>query len=660
MSEGMRFLAIDLETFSEKDLASTGLYAYADDPSTEILLFGYAFDDEPVQVVDLAQGEQIPLNVVAALFDPEIVKTAWNAAFEMSMLRKMFPNVPDSWEEQWACSMAHSYYLGLPGGLEAAAKTLRLEAQKDSAGKALIRYFSVPCKPTKSNGGRTRNLPEHAPERWELFIEYCRQDVEVERGIRKRLQMFPLPEKERRLWVLDQRINRTGVALDSELVHHAVACDRQHQSRLLAEAESLTGLDNPNSVAQLKAWLETAAGLEVESLNKAAVSEILDRTENATVRRVLELRQEMARTSVKKYEAMQRALCSDGRVRGLLQYYGANRTGRWAGRLVQVQNLPRNSMPDLDTARSLLRSGMYEALEILWDSVPDVLSQLIRTAFVAKPGHRFIVSDFSSIEARVLAWLAGEHWRLDVFNSHGKIYEASAAQMFGVPIESIDRGSDLRQKGKVAELALGYQGGPGALIAMGALEEGLTEEELPGLVEAWRSASPNVVQFWRDVGSAAMDAVKYGRTTTVLIGPEADMELRFEVKSGILRLRLPSGRHLHYVRPRIEINPRFNRPGLTYEGYEQGRWGRLWTYGGKLVENITQAVARDCLAEALLRLDEAGYTIAFHVHDEVVIEAPEGQGSAEEVAEIMGRPMQWAPGLPLGADAFETHYYKKD
>lgn len=648
----MTTLSIDLETYSTVDLQKSGLYAYAESPDTKILLFGFAFDDDPVQVIDVAQHEYFPNDLVRALTDPKVLKTAWNAAFEYAVISKQYTG--NLVTEQWACSMVHSYYLGLPGKLETAAKTLNLEAQKDTAGEALIRYFSKPCKPTAANGGRTRNLPEHDPEKWAQFKAYCAQDVEVEREIRRKLERIPIPEKEHRLWVPDQKINSLGVQIDRDLVHHAIKCDQRHQERLLSEAERLTGLDNPGSVSQLKTWLLEAANLEVESLNKKVIPELLKRTDSAKVQRVLELRQEMAKTSTKKYVAMQNACCADNRVRGLLQFYGATRSGRWAGRLVQVQNLPRNSMAQLELAREFLREGNYEALELLWESVPNTLSQLIRTAFVAPPGKVFVVSDFSAIEARVIAWLAGEQWRLDVFNSHGKIYEASASQMFKVPIESIDKHSPLRQKGKVSELALGYQGGPGALITMGALDMGLTEDELPGLVNTWRSANPRIVQLWYDVGDAAMAAVRDRQTVRLKHG------LVFSYDAGMLRIQLPSGRNLYYVRPRIEIDPRFNREGLTYEGQEQGKgWGRLRTYGGKLVENITQAVARDCLAEALLRLDAAGYDrIVFHVHDESVLETDPGE--ADKVAEIMGRPIEWAPGLPLRADAFETPYYRKE
>ncbi|ABO49725.1 DNA-directed DNA polymerase [Desulforamulus reducens MI-1] len=650
----MTILGIDIETYSRVDLTKSGVYAYAEAEDFEILLFGYAFDDEPVQLIDLASGEQLPDNVLNALTDPEIIKTAFNANFERTCIAKHFnrPMPP----EQWRCTHVHALTLGLPGHLGDVAKVLGLKQQKDTAGKALIRYFSMPCKPTKVNGQRTRNLPEHDPDRWAKFKSYCKQDVAVERDIRKTLERFPVIEAEHKLWCLDQRINDGGVLVDSQLVTNAIACDTQYQDKLMAKAAKLTGLDNPKSVSQLKQWLLKTDGLEVESLNKESVPELLKQTESSTVKQMLELRQEMAKTSVKKYLAMERAKGKDGRVRGLLQFYGANRTGRWAGRLVQVQNLPRNSIKDLDQARQLLKAGDYEMLELLFESVPTVLSQLIRTAFVPKEGHRFIVADFSAIEARVIAWLADEKWRMDVFRTHGKIYEASASAMFHVPIEEITKGNPLRQKGKVSELALGYQGGPGALIAMGALKEGLTEEELPGLVKLWRQSSPNIVKFWYDTEAAAIKAVK--EKTTV----ELHHGIHFIYESGILFIRLPSGRRLAYIKPRIQNNPRLDKPALTYEGQEQGtkQWGRLYTYGGKLVENIVQAVARDCLAEALLRLDVAGYKTVMHVHDESVMEMPHGVGSLEDACRIMEQPIPWAPGLPMRADGFESNYYKKD
>jgi len=638
----MRTLSIDIETYSSVDLSKHGVFRYVEADDFEILLFAYAFDDEPVQVVDLAQGEELPADVWQALTDPRVIKTAFNAAFERTCIARHFgiPMPP----EQWRCTQIHALSLGLPGHLKDVAEALKLKQQKDAAGKRLIRYFSVPCKPTKANGGRSRNMPYHDILRWQAFKDYCRQDVEVERAIRKKLERYPLQEQ--KLWELDQKINEQGVRLDPQLIQHAIRCATKYQERLEEEAIRLTGLENPNSLIQLKAWLREE-GMEAESLTKKTVPQLL-KAANGSTKRVLEIRQELSRSSIKKYEAMERAICRDGRARGLLQFYGANRTGRWAGRLIQVHNLPRNDLPDLDLARRLLREGRYEDLELLFGSVSDVLSQLIRTAFIPSPGCRLIVSDFSAIEARVIAWLAGEKWRLDVFNSHGKIYEASASQMFGVPIEQITKGSPLRQKGKVAELALGYQGSVGALKQMGAIEMGLKEEELPELVSTWRIANPRIVQFWRDVEGAALEAVRNQKTVTL------HHRLEFRYESGILFLRLPSGRRLAYVRPRVEVDDRFNKETLTYESGKT----REKTYGGKLVENIVQAVARDCLAEALLRLDEAGYQIVMHVHDEIV--ADQAHGSAEEMAAIMSEPISWAPGLPLAAEAFETDYYMKE
>ncbi|THE14023.1 hypothetical protein E1I69_05860 [Bacillus timonensis] len=649
----MKLLSIDIETYSSVDLIKSGVYAYCESSDFEILLIAYAFDDEEVQIVDLASGEKMPAAILKAMIDPTIIKTAYNANFERTCLAKYFhqPMPP----EQWRCSSVHALMLGLPGYLDGVAKCLRLKEQKMKEGKALIRYFSVPCKPTKVNEGRTRNLPEHDLDKWATFKDYCKQDVEVERQIRNKLEAFPIPKVEQKLWELDQKINDEGVLIDNSLVTNAIQADKAFQDKLFEEAVRLTGLENPNSPAQLKGWL-LKQGLEVNSLAKKNVEALMGEVENPEVKRLLELRQAMSKTSVKKYEAMERSICSDQRIRGLLQFYGANRTGRWAGRLVQIHNLPRNSLKDLQIARDLLKSGSYETLELLFESVSDVLSQLIRTAFIPSQDHRFVVADFSAIEARVIAWLAGERWRMDVFQSHGKIYEASAAQMFKVPIETIDKGSPLRQKGKIAELALGYGGSKGALMQMGALDMGLNEDELPDLVSAWREANPNIVKIWWGIEAAAIKAVKEKAVVKMQYG------LTFNYTKGILFITLPSGRSLAYVRPRIGIDERFGKEQLTYEGMEQGskQWGRIPTYGGKLTENIIQAIARDCLAVSMLRLDEAGYRINFHVHDEVILDVPVGTGSMEEVENIMGQSINWAPGLPLGADSFETFYYKKD
>ncbi|UZD72950.1 DNA polymerase [Bacillus siamensis] len=648
----MKTLSIDIETFSSVDLLKCGVYAYTEAPDFEILLFAYAFDEEPIKVIDLAQGEALPHDVLVALTSSKVIKTAYNANFERTCIAKHFNTMlPPT---QWRCTAVHATTLGLPGNLDGVAKALKLSEQKDKEGKALIRYFSVPCKPTKANGQRVRNLPEHAPDKWEKFKAYCGQDVEVERSIKNRISKFEPLEAEQELWALDQDINDRGVRIDANLVKHAIACDEQYQAGLMAEAKELTGLPNPNSTAQLKKWLEDK-GLSVSSLAKDKIEELIKNTDDESVHRVLRLRQEMAKTSVKKYLAMEKALCPDSRVRGLLQFYGASRTGRWAGRLVQVQNLPQNKIADLDTARTLLKGGHYEAIELLYGQVPFVLSQLVRTAFIPSEGNEFYVSDFSAIEARVIAWLAGEGWRLDVFNTHGKIYEASAAQMFKVPVESITKGSPLRQKGKVAELALGYQGGKGALIQMGALTMGLAEDELPGLVKAWRTANKKIVQFWYDVEAAAVKAVKERKPVKIQHG------LTFLCESGILFVQLPSGRRLAYAKPKLEIDDRFGKEALTYEGkLESGKWGRLNTYGGKLVENIVQAVARDCLAVTLIRLDDAGYKTVMHVHDEAVLDVPRGKNELDKVEAIMGEPIPWAKGLPLTADGFITDYYKKD
>ncbi|MBN8193811.1 DNA polymerase [Bacillus sp. NTK074B] len=649
----MKLLSIDIETYSKVDLIKSGVYAYCESDDFKILLFAYAVDDEEVQIVDLASGEEIPDDILKAMTDPAVIKTAYNANFERTCLAKHFhkPMPP----EQWRCSSVHALMLGLPGYLDGVAKCLRFKDQKMKEGKALIRYFSVPCKPTKVNEGRTRNLPEHDLDKWATFKDYCKQDVEVERQIRKKLEAFPITKVEQKLWELDQKINDEGVLIDNNLVTNAIQADKKFQDQLFKEAVRLTGLENPNSPAQLKGWL-LKQGLEVDSLAKKNVEALMSEVEKPKVKRLLELRQAMSKTSVKKYEAMKRSICSDQRIRGLLQFYGANRTGRWAGRLVQIHNLPRNSLKDLKIARDLLITGNYDTLELLFESVSDVLSQLIRTAFIPSKGHRFVVADFSAIEARVIAWLAGERWRMDVFQSHGKIYEASAAQMFKVPIETIDKGSPLRQKGKIAELALGYGGSKGALMQMGALEMGLTEDELPDLVSAWREANPNIVKLWWGIEASAVKAVKERAVVKMQYG------LTFHYTKGILFITLPSGRSLAYVRPRIGVDERFGKEQLTYEGTEQGskQWGRIPTYGGKLSENIIQAIARDCLAVSMLRLDEAGYRINFHVHDEVILDVPIATGSMEEVENTMGQSIDWAPGLPLGADSFETFYYKKD
>ena len=643
-----RILEMDIETFSDVDLIKCGVYAYADSPAFEVLLFAYSFDGGETRVIDLAQGEELPGEVVEAVFDGSVVKTAFNANFERTCLSKYFGRYLPP--ESWHCSAVQAAVLALPRSLEDVGAVLGLDERKMKEGKELIRYFCVPCKPTKANGGRRRNLPCHAPEKWELFKAYCMRDVDVEKAIRGKLCKFPIPEGEMELYRLDQRINDRGVLVDMGLVRQAVKCERLHKEVVTRRAYELTGLENPNSVAQLKGWLGEN-GVEAESLSKKAVSEMIGESDGE-VEELLRLRLLMAKTSVKKYEAMERSVCSDGRVHGLLQFYGANRTGRWAGRLVQVQNLPQNHIEDLELARRLVREGRFEDVEMLYDSTPKVLSELIRTAFVPEPGCRFIVADFSAIEARVLAWLAGERWRLEVFSSHGKIYEASASAMFHVPIEEVTKGSTLRQKGKIAELGLGYGGAAGALISMGALDMGLSEDDLPPLVAAWRRANPHITQFWWDVDKAAVEAVtKRAKTRAGRIG--------FEYRSGILFVMLPSGRKLAYVKPRMAVN-KFGREGLTYEGIlENKKWGRIETYGPKLVENIVQGTARDLLAEAMLRVEKRGYPIVMHCHDEIIAEVPEGMGSVEEMCEVMAVRPVWAEGLPLRADGYECPFYQK-
>ena len=641
-------LSMDIECFSDVDLIKCGVYAYADSPAFEILLFAYSFDGGETQIIDLAQGEKLPAEVEDAIFDVSVTKTAYNANFERTCLSKYFGRyIPP---ESWHCSAVQAAMLALPRSLEDVGRVLGLDEQKMKEGKELIRYFCVPCKPAKANGGRTRNLPCHAPEKWELFKTYCKRDVDVEKSIRRKLHNFPIPESEMELYRLDQRINDRGVLVDMGLVEQAIACERLHKEVVTKRAYELTGLENPNSVAQLKGWLGDK-GMEAESLSKKAVADMIAETDGE-VEELLRLRLLMAKTSVKKYEAMERSVCSDGRVHGLLQFYGANRTGRFAGRLVQIQNLPQNHLPDLELARDLVKQGRFEDIELLYDSTPNVLSELIRTAFIPKPGCRFVVADFSAIEARVLAWLSGEQWRLDVFTSHGKIYEASASSMFHVPMEEITKGSPLRQKGKLAELGLGFGGAAGALISMGALDMGLTEDELPPLVAAWRKANPHITQFWWDVDAAAVKAVTEKQKTKV-------GKIIFEYKSGILFITLPSGRKLSYVKPRMAVN-RFGRDGLTYEGIsENKKWSRIETYGPKLVENIVQGTARDLLAEAMLRVEKKGYPIVMHCHDEIIAEVPEDSGSVDEMCEIMAVQPKWAEGLPLRADGYSCSFYQK-
>ena len=647
----MREMSIDIETYSSEDLLKTGVYRYAEAPDFEILLFAYAFDDEEIQIVDMASGEPLPDDVLKALTDPEILKTAYNANFERTCISRFFEmQLP---VEQWKCSSVMASEIGLPQTLAGVAEALGLQEQKDARGKALINYFSKPCKPTKVNGGRTRNLPWHDAEKWQTFREYCIQDVAVERAIKTKLQRFPLADSEQKLWTYDQRILDRGVKVDMKLMENAIRYNDLHKEQGEKKQYELTKLDNVNSVKQLKRWVEERTGETLESLDKKAVKKLLKETDDETLKEVLQLRADLAKTSVAKYQAVQRSVCKDNRIRGILQFYGANRTGRWAGRILQVQNLPQNHLQDLDLARDLVKCGDYDIFSLLFP-VPYTLSELIRTMLIPSAGRRFIVSDFSAIEARVIAYLADESWRLDVFEKGGDIYCASASQMFKVPVEKHGVNGHLRQKGKIAELALGYGGGTSALTSMGALDMGIPEDELQPLVDMWRQSNPAITRFWKTVEKAAMDAIN-GKPSTIKHG------ISFSREAGILFIGLPSGRRIAYVKPSIGEN-RFGSPSISYMGMNQTRktWSKLETWGGKLVENIVQAFARDCLAESIIKLEDAGYEIVFHVHDEVVIDVPVGESSADEVAEIMGQPIAWAEGLPLSASAYEGPYYFKD
>ena len=726
----MTILSIDVETYSDIDLRSAGVYAYTEDPSFEILLFSFAFDDDYVTVLDLTQDE-IPAILRRALKDPEIIKSAYNANFERTCLAAHLgiPMPP----EQWSDTMIIAAQMGLPRTLADVGRVLGLpeDQQKMREGRNLIQYFSKPCKPTKANGMRVRNLPQHAPDRWLTYKEYNKRDVETEREIRRRLlrHQEAMTESEQALWCIDQAINDRGVMIDRTFVSNAAQMDRSIKDDLKAEAKQISGLDNPNSVAQIKRWIQSETGVLPASLDRRVLGDVLEQTAGSEkVSRFLQIRRAMAKTSTAKYGKMLECVGSDDRIRGLTQFYGAGRTGRWAGRLVQMQNLSKNKMPDadLDLARGLVRDGDLEALQMLYDPA-DALSELVRTSFIPRPGCKFIVSDFSAIEARVLAWMAGEKWRMDVFKGSGKIYEASAEQMFGLPPGSVKKGDPMRQKGKIAELALGYGGSVGALKAMGALDMGLTENELKPLVDSWRSANRQITKFWWAVDKAATRCIEYGdrksrkgsgwavgqkyevyhdgeligRTSAVseeqaannvrhqrhtagegehyddggweavLVGPPG-CQIRFRMEGMYMKVLLPSGRELSYVKPKLDPED----GSITFEGMVQaGGWGRQQTYGPKLVENIIQAVSRDCLAESMKRLEAAGIPIVFHVHDEVICEVPEigttfyadgkpyyaiGTWTADQVAEIMGRPIEWAPGLPLRADAYECEYYRKD
>lgn len=667
-------MAVDIETYSSVDLAAAGVRPYTEAPDFEILLIAYKLGDQQTKILDLCASRRLepvtpqllpPLEddlpagdlaeFLQALSDPDVIKTAFNAVFERTCLARYFDRPMPA--EQWRCTMVLAYSMGLSGSLGMVGEALGLDKQKMVEGKQLITYFCKPCKPTSANGYRTRNRPEDAPDKWLTFKRYCIRDVDAEDEVRQRLAGFPIPEEEQRAWEQDQHINDLGVRIDTAFVKQALALDEQYKAPLMAEARQLTGLENPNSMGQLKEWL-AQRGVKVDSLDKKAVPKLIEKTEDPTVRRVLELRQELSKTSTAKYEAMERGLCRDGRVHNILQYYGAGRTGRWAGRLVQVQNLPQNKIPDLALARELVANGEFDLLQLAFGAPPFVLSQLIRTAFIPSEGARFIVADYSAIEARVLAWIAGEKWVLEEFRGDGLIYEATASMMFHVPKMEIKKGgphADLRPKGKVATLACGYQGSKGALINMGALESGIPEEDLPGIVQSWRRANPHIVKFWYDVEAAAVSAIE-GKPKMLAHG------LKFWCEKGYLFIQLPSRRRLAYYKPELEPDPEHNKMAISYMGTSQQSKAflRRRTYGGMLTENIVQATARDCLRDAMRALWAAGYEIVMHIHDEVVIDAPVGFGSLDDVLEIMGRPLRWAPGLPLRAAGFETDFYMKD
>ena len=662
--EKIESISIDIETYSDRDLKKCGVYKYAESPNAELLLFGYSINNGPVTVIDVAQGEEVPEFILKALTDENIIKWAYNASFERIFLsvwlKRNYPQyfVSYSIDEDtvsnyldpsaWRCSLVWGAVMGLPLSLKGIGAVLKLDEQKMSEGSDLIRYFCVPCKPTKSNGGRTRNLPEHAPEKWATFVAYNRRDVEVELSIKEKLKNFPVPEFLWDEYHLDQEINDRGIGVDMKLVTNAIAFDERSKGTISSQMKDMTDLENPNSVVQMKAWL-AENGMETETLGKKAVAELMKNAPESLAQ-VLALRQQLAKSSVKKYQAMENAVCDDGRVRGMFQFYGANRTGRWAGRIVQLQNLPQNHMGDLAEARELVRQGDYNSVEMLYDDIPDTLSQLIRTAFIPKPGYKFYVADFSAIEARVIAHLAGESWRADVFKNGGDIYCASAEQMFHVPVKKHGVNGHLRQKGKIAELALGYGGSVGALKAMGALEMGLSEDELQPLVDAWRASNPNIVQLWWDVDAAVKTAVSM-RTTSETHG------IKFVWRSGMLFVYLPSGRRLCYVKPKMGQN-KFGGDSITYEGVgSTKKWERLESYGPKFVENIVQAISRDLLMNAMETLSHC--FICGHVHDELIIECREDV-SLDELCKQMARVPDWMPGILLRADGYITPWYRKD
>lgn len=653
MVKTMKKLSCDIETFSDVDLIRCGVYKYADSPNFEMLLFAYAVDDGDVHIIDIAGGEELPEKIIQAIKSDTVVKTAYNAQFERVCLSR-YLKLPDGEylnPQSWYCTAVQAAELALPLSLADVGSVLGLERQKMTEGKELIKYFCVPCKPTKSNGNSTRNRPCHDINKWETFKKYCMRDVDVERQIADKLKMYPISDEEHRLYVLDQIINDRGVLVDSELAEQAVKLNSIQTAVAVEQAYMITGLENPNSVTQLKQWLKEK-GVEIESLSKKSVKSLADETDG-DVSEMLKLRLLMAKTSVKKYEAVIRSVCSDNRVHGMMRFCGANRTGRWSGNILQPQNLPQNHLPDLTLARDIVKDGDFEMLDMMFGNVPNVLSELIRTVLIPKPNHRFIVADFSAIEARVLAWIAGEQWRIDTFKNGGDIYCASASKMFKVPVEKHGVNGELRQKGKISELACGYGGSVGALKNMGAVEMGVQENELQGLINDWRNANPHIVRFWYEVGNAAMKAIK--EKTTVPLG-----KLVFAYERGILFIRLPSGRRLSYIKPRIGTN-RFGGDSITYMGINSAKkWDRLETFGGKLTENIVQGTARDLLANALINAANAGYDTVFHVHDEIICEVPNGYGSVDELCKLMCIKPEWADGLPLNADGFECEYYKKE
>ena len=651
MMTSFKTLHIDIETYCELDLAKVGVYAYASHPSFEILLFAYAYDNEPVKCIDLL-NESIPDEVINDLTEPSVIKTAHNANFEMTCIGEYF--MLDIEPGQWVCTMVMALHMGLPGSLAQLGSVLGLEEQKLSVGTLLINYFSKPCKPTKANHERSRNLPHHDMDKWETFKKYCIRDVEVEQQIFYRIGWFGQPNFEKDIYMLDQEINSRGIEIDYEFVSNAVDIDTSITNGYLDELKDITGMSNPNSTPQFKQYLKSK-GVEVTSFTKALAPILMEETDDAEIKRAIQLKLLLSKTSTAKYMAMMRSDNGDHRIRGLFQYYGANRTGRWAGRLVQLQNLPQNHIEELDMVRELVKEQDVETLDLLYDSVPDVLSQLIRTAFIPKKGYKFIVADYSAIEARVIAWLAGEKWRMEVFRKNGDIYCASASQMFKVPVEKHGVNGHLRQKGKIAELALGYGGGPAALKSMGALEMGLEEKELPKLVKMWRDSNKMITRLWGDVGDAVMDAIDNPRR-----GVRLDNKLiGFASLKGILIIKLPSGRKLAYQGAKIVDSPKGKKIQYTGVNQTSKKYELIDTWGGKLVENIVQAIARDCLAFAMMKLNDKGYDIVGHIHDEVIIEAP-ADTKVEEVCSIMGEPLEWAPGLQLNADGYETPYYRKD